>query len=267
MKAYIDHYFKNGFFLNEENLIKLTDIINKRLKEKDILPTELKYKIIRSDSMLFETKDYNEIIREENSKRNLIRRLELSIENDTISLELAFDKSENTFLSIESIEKDFAYLLFSDIKEYLQTEVLRYRGFEFKKIKFDRYILPLFMIFFMVFTFTSLRNNVPKENIEKIIKSESVSTKLNFLIEKSQMNIDTKSLWYLAIGTIIITVFSLTCFEFLDFAYPRNIFYYGKEIKRYDKHCNIRGKVIWGILIALIVSLFAGFIVYYLTKQ
>ena len=73
MKARVKQNFKKGFFLTEENIIKLDDIITKRLKEKDF-NEKLTYKVYRKDSFVFETTEHQKIIDEENSRRNLIDR-------------------------------------------------------------------------------------------------------------------------------------------------------------------------------------------------
>lgn len=53
MKAYLETSFRKGFLLEEEGLIKLDDIVRKRLFPTDTSKS-LKYKVFRVDGMLLE---------------------------------------------------------------------------------------------------------------------------------------------------------------------------------------------------------------------
>jgi len=270
MKASLKKYYKKGFFLTEENLIKINDIILKRTKEKEFSENII-YKLYRSDALVYESSEYNKIIQEENSKRNLIDRLEINFDNELFKLNLIFDKKENTSLKIEADDKDFAYLIFSDLKEYLTTEILKFRGFSFKDKQYERMIIPFFLIIFLMIIFLSLFKGLQytDEQINEIISSDSLHLKLNYLVEKTHQTgkelRESPSPFY---GFIIILIFTALIYiapYFLEKIFPRNMFYFGKEILRYDNLCSIRGKIIWGIVIAFSVSVIAGFSVFYMT--
>jgi len=265
MKAHVKQNFKKGFFLNEENIIKLDDIITKRLKEKE-LDGKLTYKVYRSDSLVYETTEHKIIINEENSKRNLINRLEVFHDSENISFKMTYDKEENTRIEIEATEKDFAYLLFFDIKEYLITEVLKFREYKFIDLKIERWLSPLLMLSIMVIMFSIMGSpKLTEVQFNELMNSESIENKLNYLLIDSREKIEVKNIWYLLGATIIISLLLFSINEQLDKIYPRNIFYIGKEIIKYDKHCSIRSKFIWG-LIAFITSAIAGLFVFYFTK-
>src|SRR5213592_479745 len=118
MNAQLQMDFKKGFFLTEEHLVKLSDIVHRRLSDAHIDAT-LTFKVYQVDGALFEVEKYGLVTSEENSKRNAVKRLELRSDAKPFSLKLIFDPKDSVDLSIESDNKDFAYLLFSDIKEYL----------------------------------------------------------------------------------------------------------------------------------------------------
>ncbi|MEB3901853.1 hypothetical protein ODI84_16905 [Pseudomonas putida] len=120
MKAYLETSFKKGFLLTEEGLIKLDDIVRKRLFPAEPSKT-LKYKVFRVDGMLLEFDVPAEVVSEENSSRNAISRLEVSYAGDS-KFQLVFDPKKEVELEIESDDRDLAYLLFSDIKEYLNSD-------------------------------------------------------------------------------------------------------------------------------------------------
>jgi hypothetical protein len=267
MKAYLKQNFKKGYLLTEETIIKISDIILKRFKETGI-KEELNYKVYRKDSLVYETTDYKKFLEEENSKRNLINKLDIYHNCDNLKFKLTFDKEEGVNLEIEASEKDSAYLLFSDLKEYLSTEILKFRGFKFEKLKLERYIMPVFMFLFMIFTFSFIsRPKLTESQINHILSTDSTNVKINYLVQNSLSTFKLKNLWYLFIAIVVVAILATSTTELLDTVYPRNIFYIGKEIARYDKHCSIRSKIIWGIIIALIVSIIAGFVVLFFTNR
>jgi hypothetical protein len=266
MKAYLDHTFRKGFLLKEESIIKLHDIIIKRLNEKHY-DNKLLYKIYRKDALVYDTNEYNRIIEEENSKRNSINKLELTYNDDNLKLKLIFDKIENTQLEIEANEKDFAYLLFSDIKEYLSTEVMKFRTFLFKDVIADRLLFPLVMMIVMILSFNSIDSSTLSQNeLSKLLNTNAIEEKLNFLIRNTQRKINTSNFLYILFGVTMLYVLGITSLGLLDKIFPRNIFYLGKEIVAYDKICSIRSKIIWGIIIAMIIGIISGLVVFGITK-
>lgn len=96
----------------------------------------------------------------------------------------------------------------------------------------------------------------------------SVELKLNYLVEMEQNRSLLGSggsliVIGIMVGLAVLVMLGIPAFEKL---YPRNIFYLGKEISRYDRICNFRNKFYWVVFIGSIVSIIAGIIVYYTTK-
>jgi len=266
MKAYLKKSFKKGFLLSEENIIKLEDIILKRISEKKP-DKKLTFKVFREDALVYETAAGKKILEEENSKRNLISKIQISYQDEIVKFVLAFDKKENTSLEIEADEKDIAYLLFSDIKDYLNTEVLKFRSFEFSELKYERILLPFLMVLFVILTMVVFQTpKLPKQELNNLLNSDSLNLKLNYLIEYNEKRTDIKNPLYTLGSFFILFIGFLFFMATLDKIFPRNIFYVGKEIQRYSKLCSRRSKFTSGILIALIISIIAGFVVYFFTK-
>jgi hypothetical protein len=255
MKAHLGTQFSKGFLLSEENLIKLSDIIEKRLKEHGITDP-LQYKIYRVDGALLEVDQADAVTAEENSTRNAIQRLELVSTAPKFSFNLTFDPKEKVDLSIESEEKDFAYLLFSDVKEYLTAEVLKYRSYSFDEIFSSKKVMPLLLLAFPLgmFVFYGHPKMLPEE-LNALIASPDIAEKLNYLIKRSAQQADAVPTVY-AFGLMFILILVVTLFgPLLDKIYPRNIFYWGKAAAVYDRFIQRREKIFWGILIASIISI------------
>lgn len=254
MNAHLETIFKKGFLLTEENLIKLDDIIRRRLIANDA-NARLQFKVFRVDGMLVEFDTPTAVAAEENSSRNAIKRLEIISDGSSYKLKLIFDPKENTDLRIESNDRDLAYLLFSDIKEYLYSEVLRFRSFSFDKALDSKNTIPFLMIPFLLIMFYSMKDSPSPEMITEVLRSTDIASKLNFLIEHRTNNQDPnplKNYFYVMIGVLFVLFFAG---GFLDRTFPRNLFYWGKVAQSHDRLLRIREKLIWGVVIAFVIGI------------
>lgn len=267
MNAYLKKTFPKGFFLTEENIIKLKDIITRRLEDKGITEP-LTFKTYRVDSLVYESPTYDNILQEENSKRNFITKLEFNFKNTVLILKLAFEKDENTLLNIEATDKDFAYLLFSDIKDYLNTEILRFRAFKFSSSYLQRLYVPIVLLaIIIIFPFAVPKPKLSDADFQQLLNNGSIESKINYLLQVSHANSNIARFQIFMLAVIVIAFMSLTFGNLLDLAYPRNIFYLGKEINRYDRHCSIRSKIMWGVIVAFVIGVASSLFVYKFTAK
>ncbi len=253
MNAHLETTFKRGFFVTEESLIKLDDIVRKRLSAAE--PTaKVQLKVFRADGMLVEFESASAVAAEENSNRNAIKRVEILSSSSTYKLSLKFDAKENTTLDIEANDRDLAYLLASDIKDYIHSEVLKFRSFTFDSALNSRNIFPFVMLPLMFFSFSSIKEAPRPEVVSSVIASNDLHSKLNFLIETRTSQDPGPFKWYLAgMFALLISLFFIG--PLLDRAYPRNIFYWGKQAQAYDRLLQLREKVVWGIVIAFVIGI------------
>ncbi|MGE6790618.1 hypothetical protein ACQKFS_01115 [Pseudomonas guineae] len=267
MKALLKKEFAKGFSLEEENIIKLADICKKRLSEAEITDS-LKYKIYRKDSMVYESSEYAQLLQEENSTRNQITRIDISCNADDFSMRLTFDKEDKVTLQIEAEDKDQAYLIFSDIKEYLFTEVLKFRSFKFSSALSANVMFPVFMMAMFVIMFSLIgRGAMSSDQFQTLISSGSIDAKLNYLLTQSRKNADTTNIWPLLGGLGAFMFFVFAVGPILDKYFPVNIFIWGKEKAKYEKLCALRAKIIWGICIAFIIGVASSLFVMYLAPR
>ncbi len=125
----VNYSFQNGFILGEEQLQTLSSKIKERYPKEELI-----YKITKSDSYVFQTVDINEIFKEENGNGNFIKKLDMIMDNgDIINFSLCFEKGEDTSLKITGDNKDKIYLLYNEIKTYVEKEVTTVRTF----LKYD----------------------------------------------------------------------------------------------------------------------------------
>lgn len=254
MAAYLTTTFKRGFLLTEESLIKIDDLIRKRICEVDP-ESKITFNVFRKDGMLVEYESPGEVVKEENSLRNAVRRIDIVCEQGSVKLKLVFDEKESVDLEIESENRDLAYLLFSDIKEYLSTEVLKFRGFSFDAVLTSRQVLPLIAMLIPLFTLLALKESPKPDVVAQIIQSADVQQKLNYLIQQTVKKDEVGNLKYLIFVMFGIVLIPLMLGSMLDKAFPRNVFYWGKKVAPYNRLHSIREKVLWGVVIAFVIGI------------
>jgi hypothetical protein len=265
MNAHLENNFKRGFFLTEEVLIKLDDIIRKRLTTVDPA-AKIQFRVFRADGMLVEFDNPSAVAAEENSNRNAIKRLEILSVGTAYKLSLKFDPKDNTDLEIEANDRDLAYLLASDIKDYVNSEILKFRSFSFDSVMDSRNIFPLVMLPFIFFSISGIKESPKAETVAAVLSSSDVHAKLNFLIEARVGHDPGPMKWYLvAMIAGLVVLFFLG--SLLDKAYPRNVFYWGKLAQAHDRLLSLREKIVWGIVIAFVIGIASTVAVDYFKHQ
>lgn len=259
MKVSFEHEFKKGFFLSEESLIKIDDIIKNRFNNEAI---DISFRIFRIDGMLIESDSINSILEEENAPRNFIQRIVIEAETDSHYMLLEFDTEESISLSIISDSRDFANLLIADLKEYINSEVLKFSSLDFYKLK--KLMLALLMISIMGYMTFVMYNVVSLEqsvDIEKLSSSLDLNAKLNYLIQNRAASGYGEG--FIPMMSVMVTLMILTLFpieKLIRRVFPKNIFYWGKRKSLYDKYKDLKSKIFWGIVIGFIISIIAGLI-------
>lgn len=271
-KAQIDFDFKKGFFLEEDDILKINEIIKSRF---DSLPNSiLKYRIRRSDSNEYTTDNLDVILKEENCRGQEIVSLTFeAVSNKDEKVHefefdyrfyLSFSKKNGTNLNIGGLDRDLVFLLKSDIKNYLDNNVNK--GFsiknnEFFKLKANMFILMFSLIFLFGFSFLKSSTNSVLDNV---LKSTDVNEKINYLIQNSTDNISIKNSYsYVFFGFMLLFTLSVTSDfipKIIGFIFPSNTFYLGKIIRAYDKKINLRNNLFWIVGIGLVVGILASFL-------
>lgn len=254
MSAFLKTEYKKGFLLNEEGLIKIHDLVRKRMINENA-EAELKFKVYRTDEMLLEYKSPSEVALEENAPRNSVKRVELHCDGSLGTLRLTFDASEPIDLHLMSENRDLAYLIFSDVKEYLAAEVLKFRSFSFDSIISSRMMLPLIAASIPLFMIFAIDNKPDLTELDQALKTIDLAEKLNYLIGAQKKRQELGELKFImgAAFTLMLTPFFIG--SLLDKAFPRNIFYWGKAASSYDKLLSVREKLLWGVVIAFAIGI------------
>lgn len=267
----VNYSFQNGFILGEEQLQTLSSKIKERYPKEELI-----YKITKGDSYVFQTLDINEIFKEENSNGNFIKKLDMIMNNDDIiNFDLCFEKGEDTSLKIIGDNKDRIYLLYNEIKTYVENEVTTVKTFlKYDILKGVCFLVSiLLMVGCMLFMMSSLFHS-RVEKVRDVLDSSDLAIKLNYLIEQ-QVNTskDAEEYMYFFIPISVIAVFLVVIPVLMKFLWGKNgvlritdYFLFGKQKNIYDKKVKVKNNIIWSVGVGLVISIFGGFAVYFVTK-
>src|SRR4029453_10875565 len=110
MSAKIDTKFTRGFFLSEEALTKIENVISQRLVSGENYTQ--KFDVHRVDDAVITYGRVADLIaNEENSKRNAAKGLEIEASRSLGKVAFSFQRSERSKMTIESEDRDLALLL------------------------------------------------------------------------------------------------------------------------------------------------------------
>lgn len=272
MSAYVEHKFKRGFILNEENLRKIHEIIIKRFNEIDD-SLKPQYEILRSDSYAYITNDFKDIINEDNSAYNRILKITIFEKIDEVFyFELSFSQDDGTYIFIKGEDRDLVYLLLSDLRTYLNNDVNKRIIVDNRSVKNIIYYTQMLMsaVAFLLLFFNISSKASCAISFESAIKTQNLQEKLNYLVYQSYAKDYSNVNTYLTTFVMIFLIFifaSLFLNKLIQrvviYFYPFNVFLFGKKNIEYEKTTEIKSKILWTIIVGLIISLVAGFIVFF----
>ncbi|GFO68352.1 hypothetical protein GMLC_19310 [Geomonas limicola] len=267
MGAFVEHEFKKGFILDEGRLRKIYEIITARLAKLEP-PLTCAFNVYRGDSYSYTTSLIDDVISEDNNDWRKISMLDIVVkEKGVIDFELEFSKN-GTRLNITGEDRDTVFLLYSDIREYVVNELsVGWRPPEW----LDQFIFFIAMSGSLVWFAFNLGQDMPASNptvVTNILKSSDIHAKLNFLISDSQSR--TFNRW--SQFWPIIIPFALAMISIgkipektLSIIFPSNEFIFGKMRQNYEKRRKLIQNVFWVVIVGLIVSVVAGFLVWRVT--
>ena len=182
MKARVKSKFGRGFLLLEEHLLKIDDIITKRIESND--KVKVIYNVHRADDALITYDSAKDVISEENSNIDMINEIDIEAKDDHTNVEIVFSSDYNTSMSIECGQRDTALLLSSDLKSYLNSEICIQKFYWVTNLIKYRLFLPAIMtliifISVIVVSWQRAQSRPPK------VQTQSMNTdqKLEYIIE------------------------------------------------------------------------------------
>lgn len=262
--AFVEHDFKRGFILDEARLRKVHDLIESRISKYPI-PLSLRYKVFRGDSLSYETSSVLDVVNEDNDDWRAITRLEVfAIQENVFTFRLTFSK-ERVFVLIIGNDRDAVFLLFSDLREYVRSEILAGR----KPARDTARLVSLCIIaIVMIEYFIKFLHGmtVDPSLVSRALSTNDLADKLNFLIQRlGESPPGFYALpWLLAVAFVAAVAGDVIAPAW-NFAFPTNVFLFGKRKAAFEKRQRLLGNIFWVVIIGLIVSALAGLFVWRLT--
>ncbi len=272
--AFVEHSFKRGFLLDETRLRKLKDIIETR--EGRNSHQKLSYVIYRGDSYYYTTESVDDVVKEDNEDWRQITRLDIKIPSEESDAKqhsprdmhfmLSFSGKRGCDLRIASDDRDRVFLLFSDLRDYIQHEVTVTRKLDRDTFRFVGLLLSMILLLSAAAAMLSFDHPSP-EGVKHALSSTEIATKLDFLIQqRTTQSPSAKTIGGLALG---VTLSFVSLFgglsPILRFLFPGNEFLFGKRKERFEKRQRLTNNLLWVVGVGLVVSVAAGFIVWRVT--
>jgi hypothetical protein len=265
MAALVEHSFEHNFLLDEERLRKLREIIATRLNKRSakLSPS---FKVFRGDSYSYVTDLVDDVVKEDNDDWRRITRLEVFVEaKDDLELRLTFS-STGTELNIQGEERDEVFLLFSDLREYINNDVATSRAISRRSL---RSFLPFLSAVIMIGFFGTMWYQTTvahRGEYQAALISIDVQQKLNFIINDQQRRTGGTIWLWVVVVMITFVLFTTGALEkSTEFLFPSNVFLFGKRKLLFERKRRLLSNLLWIVLVGLCVSIVAGFVVWYVT--
>ncbi|HDS1203363.1 TPA: hypothetical protein QD004_002668 [Shewanella algae] len=261
MGAYVEEKLKGGFILDEGKLRKIADLIENRIKGAPLV-----FKVYRGDSYSYETSAIEDVVNEDNEDWRAITKLQVIIKQDE-ELEFKLTFYEGVSAYITGDDRDSVFLIYSDLKEYMNNEVLARSPLSEKSAKI---LSMLFMVVVMsVFMYTMLSSIANKDPslMQSALNSTDVNEKLNFLINDRKQPFEGNSIYWLILIMVVPIIATNDLFhKAWNFFFPTNLFLFGDKKKKHEARMGLVSKIFWGVGVALIVSIIASVFVWKITS-
>jgi hypothetical protein len=257
---------KRGFLLDEARLRKIKDVVEGReAKQSD---TRIVYRVYRGDSYSYETESVDDVINEDNEDWRRITRLDLKISHgpntdrkpEKLAFLLSFSDKDGCELHIAADDRDRVFLLFSDLREYIQHEVTTTRRVDKETGRFLGLLVSMGLLVGTLMTGLFIAQHFDPELSKKALDSTDVNTKLNFLIRHRDLGALG---WKGFAGMVLGLMLSLAALfgsgsALVSLIFPGNEFLFGRRKDRFEKRQRLTANLLWGVGVALVVSVVAG---------
>ena len=113
---------------------------------------------------------------------------------------------------------------------------------------------------------SSMANKDPND-FEVALESSDITEKLNFLIEVERIPFAGKFFYWLMLFLLFPLIASTDLVHKIwDYLFPSNLFLFGEKKRKHEARIAMMGKIFWGIGVALVVGVVAGFFVWKVTS-
>lgn len=268
LRVYSNKQIDGPFLVDEKNLRKLNELVKKRISEV-CNRYQMTYSVFFNDNSNYETKSFEVILLEENSKNQKILEINLSgqagspCEDETIFSNLFHGSSIKVSLSnkydwtadsmkfdITGRDRDWVFLTSSDLSERLENMVLKY----FLGPKLTSHIVVILILFppGLFLMWIAWKSD---ESEKKKKDSNYVGTTFWGFLKRTgvMLFLITTPIW---LFVFFITYVILSGYIENNY-FPSGIFYFGEQIKEYQEIVEWRENIFWTVGVSGLLIIFS----------
>lgn len=252
MVASVSHKFSGIFVLDEGQLRRINEIILRRLP--DGAAEDYEIQVTRADSFSFVTASIGEVCAEENGPSIEVERIRFGTSGELFSLRLNISKEHGVELNIEGAERDPVFLIFSELKAYIDQGVMSRRWLGDSPLQWRLISMLLIMLFAVTAMVLTATWNRDPEQANAALASADLAAKLNFLISRGQ-SASSVANWVFG------GFFALMAAAMLDlhgrvwaFFFPSNVFMLGRMVRWYESRMKLRSQLFWSVIVASLLG-------------
>ena len=269
-----------GFFVDEDAIRMLIDSMESRArKAAPDKQAKVRVHINRKDNYSYTAAAVEDLFREPNFGRTAIQDISISIEvEEVFEAQVRLTKEFGILGDITGADHDQVTLAateLSDIIRDCKQNEIPHRINPYIVLIPLGFVAPiLYSLFYNYYLFPmpdlsaetikeltdALQSNSPVTKLDSIIKFHGQQLEL----QNNKVNITFSGLTALWAGAAILAM--LTAFT-LNYLFPRNVFYFGKQKNEFTKKKQLRSYLWWGVIISVPVSLLSTFIYNYFSKN
>lgn len=274
MAAYFEYSSDTGYYLDEERIRNLHKIITESHKNNDDSHS-IEFEVYRSDNFHYKTGELEEILKEDNSEWRKITAIEISSTNNSTlidsSLQLTFsipkrkNRSPQISLYLQGKDRDFVFLLGSELRTYLDNEV-KYRvprlvswikKGESGSVPYEIFTRSLLLGLQFLLLFALIYLSI--WNISDLLSIIEYSERDSSASSHSKVIFFAATLAFLLTSIIIIPLVSY-------YLFPNCLFLFGKELSIHQKKIQIRSNLFWVVVVGLLISILGGVILSFIAS-
>lgn len=265
MTAKVSRKFERGFELNEEGLRRLHADMRKRIPED--FHNNIVIEVFREDSLIYKTVEIDRVLSESNDSTVKIISITIGYKDNNIDINIRFDSESGAELIINGEDRDSVFLIYSDLKEYIQKEIAFIRSRLITKRPLVLFAAPL-MVFSGMAIFLASNNAIPTDELKSIIESTETNDKLNFIINYLyNTNSGRNSGKYIMLVPALLSIMMiLPTRRIARYLYPYNTFMIGKQTSIINNRKSLTKNLFWVVVVGALVSFCTGYYFFWLAK-
>lgn len=251
MAANVHHKFAGVFVIDEGQLRRLNEIVVRRLPSEHLARYQMT--VSRRDSYSFSTGSIDEVCAEENGPSLEVQKIRFECNDESYKFLLDIDSANGVNVRIDGDDRDSVFLIYSDIKAYIDQGVMSKRWLGDDPFKWRLLGMLMMMVAAMLGLMVGLVSltSVDAGKVQATLDSRDVLVKLDYLIGlKQTMRSEWMTWWFAAFAVMMMMAMFNVHAKIYAFFFPSNVFMLGRMIRWYESRMKLRSQIFWSVIVA-----------------